>query len=476
MGTTKLNSKVDVLNTRSEQLKRLRSGFMQQLFLPPPPDPNNQVLNDIANSFSRFAAYQQTTFDNGASRSNGSSDASSMERQVQRAINQVLGRAPGRGAGSFMNALNGAFPTTATSDGQQVAFTPSRSMISLYGTGSSSDGTYSASDFGKLPGSDNGYAGTISARQANLLRQASIIAGDAIRVLEGLTPFVPEAELDQVEALRALIRSEIHSLIDEFGRVDEPRKERVDAYFSALKLHITGFGERSFLDSQTQAATVEDEAQLAGFELLKSYRGSLQAAWQTFYDIDRKSSTSFSLSQRVDRAGILLPIVGQVNDDFEAAMDSVGFTESERRSQDAKFSRLAGTNVPVPLPKAYQTIFTLGGDPKDDIDAALPDITVYDLNEWVDRFANIEGLSNLSDSGLYGLDFVTDQADRIFWVIAPVVAHLERAQSAPISASPSLEQVLSTERVRFAINNLLGQLDSLADLSVPGANENARTP
>jgi len=32
------------------------------------------------------------------------------------------------------------------------------------------------------------------------------------------------------------------------------------------------------------------------------------------------------------------------------------------------------------------------------------------------------------------------------------------------------------ERVHFALNNLLGQLDSLADLSVPGGNENVPTP
>src|SRR5260221_7666997 len=228
------NSQPDVLHIRAEQLKRLRVGLMQQFFLPAPVDAKDRTLNDIANSFSRFAAYQQTAFDNGAARSNGNSAASSLERQVQRAINQVLGRAPGRGGSSFMNALNGAFPTTTTSEGQQVAFTPARSMVSLYGAAGSGDGTYSANGFSKLPGSDNGYAGTISARQANLLRQASVIAGDAIRVLEGLTPFVPEAELDQVDALRSLIRSEINSLIDEFGRVDEPRKDRVLAYFSAL--------------------------------------------------------------------------------------------------------------------------------------------------------------------------------------------------------------------------------------------------
>jgi hypothetical protein len=477
MGNTSNNTKLDVLHTRAGQLKRLRGGFLQQLFLPPaPPDPNNRVLNDIANSFSRFAAYQQTAFDSGASRSSSSNDANSMERQVQRAFNQVLGRATGGGASSFMSALNGAFPTTATSEGQQVVFTPTRSMVSLYGPGNSSDGAYLMNSYRNVTSSADGFAGTISARQANLLRQASVIAGDAMRVLDGLNPFVPEAEADQVDALRALIRSELNSLIDEFGRVDEPRKDRVLAYFSALKLHVTGFGRRAFLDDPTRATTVEDEAQIAGFELLKSYAGTLRAAWETFFNVDRKSSTFFSLSERVERANILLPAVAQVNTDFEAAMDSVGFAESERRSLAARFDTLAGLDLPLPRGSVYRSTFTLGGSPQDDIDAALPDITVYDLTEWIDRFANLEGPSNLADSGLYGLDFITDQADRIFWVIAPVVAHLERGESTHATASTSLEQILLNERVHFAINNLLGQLDSLADLSVPGANENRGTP
>jgi len=453
MAKTDLN----VLHIRARHFKALRSGLMIKLFsnqsVAGSQDPNTQILNDIANSFSRYAANQQTAFDSGAARSSSSNDATSMERQVQRAFTQVLGRSPGRGSNSFMNALNGAFPSQTTSDGQQVAFTPSRSVVSLYQPGGTANGTYPM--MGSGAGAADGYAGTISARQANLYRQASIVAADAQRVLDGLTPFVPEAEIDQVEALRAMIRSEINALVDEFGRVDEPRKERVLAYFSALKLHLKGFGSRAFLDNPALASTVEDESQTAGFELLKSYDRTLREAWDTFFNIDTLSLSSFSLSERVERANILLPIVAQVNSDFEAAMDSVSFAESERRSMAARFDTLAG----------------FGLDPVG-IDTQLPDITVYDLNEWLDRFASIEGPSILADSGQYGLDFVTDQADRLFWVLAPVVTILEADESANVLGNTMLEQVLSNERVRFAINNLLSQLNALADLSVPGGNEN----
>ena len=463
MASTNLN----VPHIRAGQLKSLRAGLLKQLFSKArlvDPNPQTQAINDIANSFSRYAAYQQTAFDNGASRSSSSNDASSMERVVQRAFNQVLGGATGRGPNSFMNALNGAFPTIATSEGRQVAFTPARSVVSLYRSDGSTNGANPMNGYRTGTTSADGYAGTISARQANLYRQASVIAGDALRVLNGLTPFVPEAESDQVDALRALISSEINSLVEEFGRVDEPRNERVLAYFSALNLHVRGFGRRAFLDDPERAASVDDETQVAGFELLKSYARGLREAWNTFFNVDR-SSKSFSLSERVERANILLPIVAQVNVDFEAAMDSVGFTESERRSLAAKFNTLTGFNV-SPLTQFESLDIAQPGS----FATSLPDITVYDLTEWVDRFANLEGPNMLAESGLYGLDFVTDQADRLFWVIAPVIAILETDEVDLASDSSSLEQSLSNERVRFSLNNLLVQLNTLADLSVIGGN------
>src|SRR5947209_16353300 len=124
------NTDLNILHIRARQLKVLRSGLMIKLFsnqsVAGSQDPNTQILNDIANSFSRFAAYQQTAFDSGAARSSSSNDANAMSKQVQSAINRVLGGGTAGGSG-FIAALNSAFPSTITSDGPQVLFTPSRS-------------------------------------------------------------------------------------------------------------------------------------------------------------------------------------------------------------------------------------------------------------------------------------------------------------------------------------------------------------
>lgn len=486
MAQKQLGKQADIARSRARQFKRLRSGYLNLIFLPRPLQDNRQLqaLDDIASSFSRFAAYQQTAFDNGAPRSGNSGEATSMQRLVDRAITQVLGRATGRGANGFISALNSAFPTINTGEGPQVVFSPSRSLVSLYRSDGSSNGVYAsgAGSYGNgtYPGTNpttsdsagNGYAGMVSARQANLYRQVSIIAGDALRVLDGLTPFVPEAEQDQVGALRSLIRSDINSLVDEFGRVDEPRKQRVSAYFSALDLHIADFGESAFFNAQ-ETTTISDESQVAGFELLKDYCNTLRSTWKMFAQADT-SPASFSLSLRVERANILLPAIAQANVSFEAALDSVGFTEGERRSQASKFSKLRRSDVPAQKQSYNSKLGSLlvSGNIKAIIDASLPDITVYDLTEWVDRFANLEAPSILADSGVYGLDFVTDQADQLFWVVAPIVARIDQARSNPPASSLALEQNLLNERVRFALNDMLDQLDSLADLSVRGGDEN----
>lgn len=388
----------------------------------------------LANTFSRYAGNQETVYDNGASSSHTSGgSASLLERQVERAITQVLGRSPGRNPESFVRALKDAFPTK--SDGQ-ISFTPSRSTLSLYGASSSMSGAIAT-----------GLSGQISAEQSALYRQSSIIAADAIKVLSGLQPFTPLADLDRVEALRALVKSQISSLVDEFGRPDTPRAQRVDTYFDALK------GDDSFLEQFGRAALLErslatptttaDESQVAGYELLKNYVVTLEATWNRYLSqTDPSQSANVLLfSERLARASVLLSAVAGSNASFIAAMDSIGFTEQERRSNAANFTTMASDNP------------------------ELPDMTVNDLNEWLDRFATMEGPYLLADSGQYGLDFVTSQADKLHLVVVPILTHVRTASTLNLNSLSLLAKILVHERVSWSLDELLEQLKALADLA-----------
>lgn len=432
-----------IIRSRAEHSRELRKSILNVLYQASPlggdgsnVTQTNQILNDLSQSFSRYAGNQQTAFDNGAPASSAGGTASLMQRQVERAISQVLGRAPGRGAESFIGALNGAFPAV---NGGQVSFTPSRSMVSLYTADSS-------------PAIGNGFAGQLPARQANLYRQAAIITGDALKVLEGLQPFDPRAELDQVEALRKLIRATLNSIVDEFSRVEEPRQERVRLYLQTLELHLNQFGGLSFLNRvSVPPATESDESMTTGFELLKNYNGNLHDIWNKFSQKDT-SSQSFSLSERVDRANILLPVISQANNEFESALNSVGLLESERHSMALKFTVL----------EKFQTQTLV---------IPQPDLTVFDLTDWLDRFSNLEGPVALADSGQYGLDFVTDQANTLTFEIIPIVAYLRSYGPGIGKGGARLPQILSNERVVQSLDNLLAQLDSLADLAAPGGDQ-----
>lgn len=453
-----------------DQLQKFRQALINQLLAAPKlPDGDGtpQQLAQIAQILSRSAGTEATVYDNGSVRSSATGSANLLTQQVERALTQVLGRAPGRGPDGFISALNSAFPTSR--DGKIVT-TPTRSVVSLM-----SNGTISAP-------SQTG-SGQLSVEQANLYRQASLIAVDALRVLEGLMPFDPVADVDAVEALRSIIRAQINTLVEEFGRLDEPRKERVETYLNTLLSadgtsgYLRQLGEQArFVDKtipngsvEVFPVTLDDETQIAGYELLKNYATTLRSIWiQYARNTDVEKTVTGRYSERLSRASIMLPVIADSNTSFMAAMDSIGFTESERRSDTALFSNLgeplsiSGTVFPIDSNEEPVNSVTLALPNFANVRVPLPDMTVNDFNEWADRFTTIEAPSILSTAGQFGLDFVTDQADTLFWVMIVVLAALKTNSTTGLL----LERVLSFERVQQTLSELIFQLDTLADLGV----------
>jgi hypothetical protein len=411
----------------SRKLRKLLMDKINKISLPTEEVPKQ--LAQIAQTLGRSVGNEPTAYESGMVRTSASNSASLLERQVERALTQVLGRAPGRGPEGFMSALKGAFPTDPSG---QVVFKPARSMISPYSN-------------------DNGLTGQISVDQANLYRVGSLIALDALRVLEGLNPFDPRADLDAVEALRSLLKNEITSLVEEFGQLDKPRKERVQTYLTATQQHLNKLGDRSCLSPEFsgEPVTADDEAQIAGYQLLELYLQQLETTWKNF---DRCSSRSqISYSRNLSTASVLLPVIAGSNTSFMAAMDSIGFTESERRSESARFSSLNNDKLYLLLEDLHISFF-------------LPEITVNDLNSWIDRFASIESPSILAASGQFGLDSVTDQADTLFWVIGLVLDYILFNEDGKTSCKP-LKNILSYERVQQSLRELLSHLNDLAKLA-----------
>lgn len=477
---------------QAQQFKALRTGLMGQLYPTATtstivPHKPAALLSDLLGSFKRFASNQQTTYDyrpvverpndydNGTGQPSATTTANRLARQVDNAIAQAFRKVPGRVAPNFIEALDAAFPNSGKG---RIGIT-ARSEIVLLNPNSINDGKSLAE---------------LSTRQLALYRQTSVIAADALKVLDELQTFVSEADKERFDALRSLIQSQIISLVEEFGRADEPRSARVVVILRALQEYVVELGEKGHFNDPLLAATIADDDQIAKFDLLKNYVKLMSRTWADYYYAE-KSGRVYSISERADRARVLLPILSQANQDLGDALESVGLSATERRSRACLFTTLRSPVIertrsfPTPIkppkrsstaikrPKEWdkrsselltsfpQTVNTrTTSNTENEISAWLPDITVSDLQDWLKLFSTMEAPSALTS--VYGIDFVTDQADRLFWTIAPIVAHLKTTQWLNPSGQSTLAQILSNERVSLAFDNLLSQLNALADLAV----------
>lgn len=439
--STSLNRK------RAQQFRVLRTGLIGQLYptalTSTIADNQTLILSDLLGSFKRFAGNQQTTYDNrpaderqdvyenGTGQPSATTTANRLARQVDSAIAQAFRKAPGRVAPNFIEALDAAFPNPTK--GQLVTL-PVRSQTLL--------------------NNSNGKSlEELSTRQLGLYRQTSVIATDALKLLDELHTFVSEADKERFEALRSLIQSQIMSLVEEFGRADEPRSARVLSTLRSLQEYVIELGEQGQFNDPLLAATIDDDDQIAKFDVLTNYIKLMSRSWTEYYGAER-SGRVYSISERADRARVLLPIVSQANQDLGNALESVGLSPTERRSRACLFTTLQSSIA--------RNIANY--DVTNEISAWLPDITVSDLQDWLHRFSAMEAPSALTS--VYGIDFVTDQADRLFWTVAPIVAYLKNTRSLNSSGQSTLAQILSNERVSLAFDNLLSQLNALADLAV----------
>jgi hypothetical protein len=437
---------------RAQQFKALRAGLIGQLY-PTTPTSTIQntstdqvlVLSELLGSFKRFASNQQTTFDNRAANepiiydtNTGQSSAititNAKSSKVDAAIAQAYRKAPGRISSNVVEALDAAF--SKPSNGQLAT----RPVISQSAALNLREGK---------------ALEELSTRQQGLYRQVSWVAMDALRLLDELHTFVPEADKERFTALQSLVQSQLRSFVEEVGRPDEPRAARAISILRSIQESIVELGDQGAFNDPTLAATLDDDDQIAKFDVLRNYIKLMAQSWSEYYN-NEKSGRSYSISERADRAKVLLPILSQANRDFGNALESVGVSESERRSRAYRFTTLQSPVIEIsqcpPAPS------------ENDIATWLSDITVSDLQDWLYRFSDLEAPNALTS--VYGIDFVTDQADRLFWTVAPVIAYIRTTQSRNSLGQSALGQILSHERVSSALDNLLSQLNALADLAV----------
>jgi hypothetical protein len=348
---------------------------------------------------------------------------------VAKAVSDVLGWKvkPGDSKG-FMGALTQSFTLTEVEGHVEHKWTPR---------------TYAV---------QTDLAGGITGAQASVYSRGKVALEQCLPLLDGLYALNPEAIVEDVTALKAVVKSQLTEMVNELAFLGGPRISRVNQYFNLLLgstfppgaqhghvLHHTdpdavggtlgnlrdelglSFTKDDFVNS------VEDETNLSNFRIISDYVTGLGQTW--LYNLNflvLNAKTPFFGTQLV-LLSRQLSVVAESVDEVRFTLDSVFIGPSERQTMELKFPGLTP-----------------------------PSIFLEDLLSWIRDFASEEGPRLIQDGGKFGVG-------NTFY---PVVQQLFTiVQQVPFVGG--LPPGFSTPRVRFSLTDLAEQLRDLARLAKP---------
>lgn len=242
--------------------------------------------------------------------------ADPLERQVARALSGALNRSAPTTPDSLVRALRETYPLAR---GGALTYRPGVERPS--GAGGSADA----------------FSGAYPPRQAILVRQAAVIATDALSVLAIARPTSVTADLEKFEDARRAIEAEIKALLEEFKHKGGPREPIALGYFEALRgdrdaNDETYLPDRGHIGELIRAAnrkrrpdTLAEERFEATATVVARYSGALRTAYEQYRQTARRS-----LGEITSDALQVLPIVGETNRAWQQAMNKAGVTASER--------------------------------------------------------------------------------------------------------------------------------------------------
>src|SRR4030095_1819311 len=142
--------------------------------------------------------------------------------------------------------------------------------------------------------------GEITGAQASLHAQAKGIVEHALPLLDALRPLRPDADIEEVEAIRIMVSDELNGVLSELGRGGGPRVCRSDTYFDLL-LADTGSTDPSDFDPTTvggqmqtlrerfglqsgRVGTIEEERNFTNYLVLADQVFALFRMWDSKRD------------------------------------------------------------------------------------------------------------------------------------------------------------------------------------------------
>jgi len=301
-------------------------------------------------------------------------------------------------------------------------------------------------------------AGGITGAQASIYTRGKEALDQSLPLLDGLYTLDPEADLEDVAALKAVVKSQFTELVNELGFLGGPRITRVNQYFQLLLIDANSgqfppspgttltvdpdqiggtlgnlrdvlglnFTDQDFVNS------VGDEQDLSNYRILADYITSLAQSWINnlpFLGLDTAKpffGTQLVLLSRQ------LSVVAEAVDEVRFTLDSVFIGPAERQTTELKFP----------------------GHPE------LKSLFLEDLLSWIRGFATEEGPELIQDGGKFGVKNT----------VTPVVKNFQTmVANIPKVFTPGnpLPPAFFAPRVTLAIDNLIDELTSLLKLAKP---------
>jgi hypothetical protein len=283
--------------------------------------------------------------------------------------------------------------------------------------------------------------GEVTGAQASIYSRAKAAMDQALPLLDGLTPLREDADPEDCNAIRALVRSELQDqLVPELGKPGGPVVQLVEQIFTLLigstnpitDLETVGgqLGELRFRFGleRKRVNTVDEEVNLTNFLIVVDYINSLYITWlsQAKFLGRQGSAEPFLGTQLVLLSQQLEEVAESVSEAYDA-MDSVFFGPAERQTTQLKLDN-------------------------------QPFITVAELLAWVDKFATVDGPKWLQDSGKDGVGLVASTAEQLYDLVR---------QASHKSKSPSSNptRAFHTARVHRAFDVIRDGLQATVNLA-----------
>jgi hypothetical protein len=190
--------------------------------------------------------------------------------------------------------------------------------------------------------------GAVSGGQASLYSRAVSARGQMLMLLNGLTPLRPDADAENCEAFRTLVRDAVTSMIAELGTPGGPRLAVVDAFLRQLlgdkpasiprKATADTIGGQlgqlrdQFGLTDTFVNNVEQESVRTAFWTLVDLVLDTSRAWRILRPQFAGGSQQGFLGTELVLISQLLAAAAEQVDDVEAALDSVSVSLAERQT------------------------------------------------------------------------------------------------------------------------------------------------